>query len=589
MQANMNELTPPPPPPPPPPPADGASSPPASEVLRPSRHFRAIAGTAAAVVVAVAAAGGILAIRAFSGSSDSLVSMVPSDTALYVNVNFDPPASQKLAVQGLLNKFPALNDQSRSATVNGWLDSAFSSSGLNHNDISPWLGSELSIAIPASALSSLTPSAGVSSSGSPDVTVLIASKDDAKAQAALDKFRTGPVGRGDQWTTSAHDGVAVTSATGHGSAGAYAIANHTVIFESNAGGADAVIDTAHGKRANLLSSDTFKTVESQLPTDRLGLIYVDVPALVRQLASSVGSAAGGQSQLSAAQAYGGLGVALVARSDGVELDGTENYNASKLTADQRAQLGLAPHTNGSLAFIPRTALGMFALTGLQQTLKSVLTTVAPAGSAIDSTLQQFGVTGSAGIITHLSGDAGVEVDQGRGQTLPTGALLFDTDSTTAAQTFLDNLMSSICRQSTACDPSQVTRQVDNGVTISSVPVSAVGGSGVQPSWAVSNGWAIIGSSPAEVRAVLDSHASGSTISTSPSYQAVTSHVGTSNNGMLYVDIPAVLRAIRTALPPGAQTSYDSGAAPYLNHFGAVELATRNASDHMMFTLFVQIR
>jgi hypothetical protein len=581
----MNELT----LPPPPPPADGASLPPASEVLRPSRHFRAIAGTAAAIVVAIAAAGGILALRALGGSADSLVSMVPSDTALYVNVNFDPPASQKLAVQGLLNKFPALSDQSRSATVNGWLDTAFSSAGLNHNDISPWLGSELSIAIPASALSSLTPSGGVASSGSPDVTVLIASKDDARAQAALDKFRTGPVGRADQWTTSAHDGVTVTSATGHGSAGAYAIANHTVIFASNAGAADAVIDTAHGKRASLLSSDTFKTVEAQLPADRLGLVYMDVPALVRQFASSVGSAGGGPSQLGAAQAYGGLGVALVARSDGIELDGTENYNASKLTADQRAQLGIAPHTNGSLAFIPRTALGMFALTGLQQTLNSVLTTVAPSGSAIDSTLQQFGVTGSAGIITHLSGDAGVEVDQVPGQTLPTGALLFSTDSTTAAQTFLDNLMSSICRQSSVCDPSQVTRQVDKGVTISSVPVSAAGGSGVQPSWAVSNGWAIIGSSPAEVRAVLDSHASGSTIGTSSSYQAVTTHVGTGNNGVLYVDVPAVLRAIRTALPPGAQASFDSSAAPYLGHFGAVELATRNASDHMAFTLFVQIR
>ncbi len=400
----------------------------------------------------MAAAGGILALRAFGGSGDSLVSMVPSDTALYVNVNFDPPASQKLAVQGLLNKFPALSDQSRGATINGWLDTAFSPAGLNHNDISPWLGSELSIAIPASALSSLTPSAAAPSTSSPDVAVLIASKDDAKAQAALDKFRSGPVGRAEQWTTSAHNGVTVTSATGNGSGGAYAIANHTVIFASTSAAADAVIDTAQGKRANLLSSATFKTVEAQLPSDRLGLIYVDVPALVARLGSSLGSVAGGQAQLGAAQAYGGLGVALVARSDGIEVDGTENYNASKLTADQRTQLGIAPHTNGSLAYVPRTALGLFALTGLQQTLKSVLTTVAPAGSAIDSTLQQFGVTGSGGIITHLGGDAGIEVDQVPGQTLPAGALLFDTDSTAAAQTFLDNLMSAACRQSSACDP-----------------------------------------------------------------------------------------------------------------------------------------
>jgi hypothetical protein len=66
-------------------------------------------------------------------------------------------------------------------------------------------------------------------------------------------------------------------------------------------------------------------------------------------------------------------------------------------------------------------------------------------------------------------------------------------------------------------------------------------------------------------------------------------VGTSNNGVLYVDVPAVLRAIRSALPPSAQAPYDSSAAPYLNHFGAVELATRNASDHMTFTLFVGVR
>ncbi len=303
----------------------------------------------------------------------------------------------------------------------------------------------------------------------------------------------------------------------------------------------------------------------------------------------MGSTSTGQSALSGAQAYGALGVALVAGSDGVALDGSVNYDASKLTPDQRTQLGISPHANGSLAFVPKTAFAMLGLTGLQQTLKSVLTTVAPAGSAIDSTLQQFGVTGSGGIITHLSGDAGIEVDQSPGQTVPAGALMFGTDSTAAAQSFLDNLMSSGCRQSSSCDASQVTMQVDQGVTISSVPVSGVGGSAVVPSWAVSNGWAIIGSSPAEVRAVLDSHAAGSTITTSPTYQAVTSHTGTSNNGMLYVDIPSVLSAIRKALPPDAQTSYDSTGAPYLNHFGAVAFSEQNASDHVTFTLFVGIR
>ena len=573
-----------------PPTHNGASSTLDGEVPRPSRHLRAIAGGTVAVVVAVAVAGGFLAFRVFHGSADAFVSMVPSDTAVYVNVNFDPPGGQKLAVASLLNKFPGLGDQSRDATVNRWLDTAFSGSGLNHNDITPWLGSELSVAMPASALSSLTPSVGLGSSVSPpNVAVLVASRDNGKAQAALDKFRTGPVGGAGTWTTTTHDGVTVTSGTAHGSGGAYAITNNTVIFASSSSAVDAVIETAQGKRANLQSSSSYKMVESQLPADRLGLTYVDVPALFRQFGSSLGSVTGGQAQLIAAQAYNGFGVALVASSDGIALEGTQNYDASKLTPEQRSLLGIAPHPNGSLGFVPRSAYGLLAFTGLQQTLRSMLNTVAPAGSAIDMTLQQFGVTGSGGIISHLSGDAGIEVDQMPGQTVPAGALIFDTDSTTAAQSFLDNLMSSICRQSSVCDPSQIVRQADQGVTISSVPLSAAAGIGVEPSWAVSNGWAIIGSNPAEVRAALDSRASGSTISRSPTYNAVTSHVATSNNGMFYMDIPAVVSAIRKVLPPDVLASFDGSAGPFVNRLGAVELSTKNASDHVTFSLFVLIR
>jgi hypothetical protein len=215
--------------------------------------------------------------------------------------------------------------------------------------------------------------------------------------------------------------------------------------------------------------------------------------------------------------------------------------------------------------------------------------VAPDGSAIDTVLRQFGVTGTGGIIGHLSGDGGIEVDQAPGQTIPAGAFLVGTDSTTAAQHFLDNLMSTICQQSSACDPSQVTTQVDQGVTISSVPLAAVADAGVQPSWAVSDGWAIVGSSPDEVRAVLDSHESGSTINKSPTFKAITSHVATSNNGMFYLDVPAVVSAIRKVLPPDAQASFDSKVAPYLNPIGAVGLSGQTASDHITFTLFVQIR
>ena len=569
------------------PPHNDGSSPGDSDLPGPPRSLRLIAGIAA-VAVAVAAAAGFLALRAFHGSADAVVSMVPGDTALYVTVNLDPPGGQKLAVASLFNKFPALSDQKRSATVNAWLDTAFSSTGLKHDDITPWVGSELSVAMPASAISPVAFGGGGATSRQTDVSVLVATKDDAKAQVALDKFKNGPTGRASRWTTSVFDGVTVTTGGGTGS-GTYAITNHTVILASTRAAVDAVIDTTQGKRASLQSSSRYRTVESQLPADRLGLIYMDIPAFVNGVASSLPSIPGVQTQLSAARAYGGFGAALVASTDGVALYGTENFDASKLTPAQRAQLGAAPHANGSIAFVPKTAFGFLALTGLQQTLTSVLQTVSPTGSAIDATLQQLGVTGSAGIIGHLSGDAAIEVNQAPGQATPAGALVFDTNSTSAAQSFLDHLMSSVCVQSSVCDPSQITTQLDAGVKISSVPLAAAPGTGIAPSWAVSNGWAIIATGPAEVRAMLASHASGSNISTSPGYTAVTSHVGTSNNGMFYVDVPSVLTAIRTVLPADAQASFDRSVAPSLGHLGAVAFSSRNASDHMTFTVFVQVR
>jgi hypothetical protein len=572
----------------PPPPYNDGSSSGDGDLPGPPRRLRVVAGIAT-VAVAIAAAGGFLALRAFhGGSADTVVSMVPGDTALYVTVNLDPPAGQKLAVAGLFNKFPALTDQKRNATVNAWLDTAFSSTGLRHDDITSWVGSEVSIAMPASAVSSVALGSGGATSTQPDVSVLVASKDDAKAQLALDKFRSGSTRRADTWTTSVFDGVTVTTGSGPGS-GAYAITNHTMILASTRAAVDAVIDTTQGKRASLQSSSRYRTVEAQLPADRLGLIYMDIPAFISGAASSLPSIPGAHTQLSAARAYGGFGAAVVASTDGVAVYGTVDFDASKLTPAQRTQLGAAPHANGSLAFVPRTAIGFLALTGLQQTLTSVLQTVSPTGSAIDATLQQLGLTGSTGIIGHLSGDTAIEVNQAPGQTTPAGALVFDTNSTSAAQSFLNHLMSSVCGQASLCDPSQITTQLDAGVTISSVPLAAAPGVGIAPSWAVSNGWAIIATSPAEVRAMLAGHVSGSNITTSPGYTAVTSHVGTSNNGMFYVDVPSVLTAIRTVLPAGAQASFDKSVAPSLGHLGAVAFSSRNASDHMTFTVFVQVR
>ena len=65
-------------------------------------------------------------------------------------------------------------------------------------------------------------------------------------------------------------------------------------------------------------------------------------------------------------------------------------------------------------------------------------------------LQQLGITGSSGIINHLTGDAGVEVEQVEGTQVPSGALLIGTNSSGAAQSFLDGLTRTACSAANAC-------------------------------------------------------------------------------------------------------------------------------------------
>src|SRR5207302_3804183 len=101
-------------------------------------------------------------------------------------------------------------------------------------------------------------------------------------------------------------------------------------------------------------------------------MYVDLEAVAKRLGSAVGSARSSQPSLNMLQAITGFGMAVVASSNGIALDGTEDFDTSKLTSDMRTMLSLSPHVNGTLAYVPKSAYGLFAFTGLQQTLRSAL-------------------------------------------------------------------------------------------------------------------------------------------------------------------------------------------------------------------------
>jgi uncharacterized protein DUF3352 len=554
---------------------------------KPSHVRRNVAAALVAVVVAGAVAGGIFAFRFVRGAADTAVAMVPSDSVVYASFNLDPPGSQKMALNDLFNKFPAVSsDSQRDTWINLALDNLGMQAGFTHADVRPWLGPQLAVTAQATAFRF-----SGSSSHAAAFAFLISSTDDAKAQSAIDKLRSGKWS-GYTWSTQTHDGVQETVGQGSGVPVVSAIVNHMVVLGGSVDFVNEVIDTAHGKHASLDSTNEYKTAVSQLPSDRIALLYVSVPELVKQAGSSaVGGPFGGtssQTQRALADAYRGIGAALVASSDGVAINAVEDYDAAKLPAEVKALLSVPADQNGALALVPAHAYGFLALTGLRQDLQyfaGAFSSLSPFGGG--PTLDELGITGPSGIVNHLTGDAGFEVDAVSGSNVPAGAFVFATDSGASAQTFLDSLAATVCQKTNQCSVSQETKQSYSGVSIMSLALGGNTPAGVSPSWAVSGNWGILASSADEVKAVIDSQSKGG-ITASPDYVAINSHLSSPNNGALYLNIRAIVAAIRKVLPADVQTVFDATIAPNISPLKGLAVTATNSPDHMSSTLFLQI-
>jgi hypothetical protein len=90
------------------------------------------------------------------------------------------------------------------------------------------------------------------------------------------------------------------------------------------------------------------------------------------------------------------------------------------------------------------------------------------------------------------------------------------------------------------------------------------GSGLQVAYTVTNGMGIVGTSPQEVEAVIDSESGGASVATAPNFVSAISH-GSTQGDVIYVDFQSVwdmmgsqnvsgnLTPLRTLLVTGHQT------------------------------------
>jgi hypothetical protein len=294
---------------------------------------------------------------------------------------------------------------------------------------------------------------------------------------------------------------------------------------------------------------------------------------------------------------------LSAQSQGLALDSAMVTDPSKLSEEQRASLGGPEKLNPLLEWVPQDAYFVTAEPNLDQVLQQLADQIGRQTPDAALGLELMGLTGEHGLIASMTGDAVVEVGPGSVAPYPAGAIMFGTDDETSVEEAFSRLAPQVA-STLAGDVARVNAKgkvhvvktpppewdstLYGEVTIHYLPVKDTAKAGVAISYAVTDGVAIIASSPDEVERLIDTHAGGTPITASPSFSKATEQVGGPEGSIVYLNVAGVLSAVRDAIPPDERSVFDLTVAPNLDPISAIAVGGEGGETHATSRIFIVI-
>jgi Protein of unknown function (DUF3352) len=555
--------------------------PPASRTGRAQRWLV----VALATLLVVAGGGSAAAFFLMRGAGEELLQLVPASSEVVVTAYLDPSAGQKVNLMALANRFPALRDDQRfRQQIDDVLDEALEGAGLSHEDVRPWLGSQVAFVVDLEVNDDV-----------PTASFLVASEDDEAARKTLEKALLGSLGN--EQTSQYRGATMHIFGSGGTSSFGYVIVDHVVVLSNQSIGLTRVVDVSEGSAPAIADDPAFLDTISSLPQGKLGLAYVNPTEIANQAFSATGlGAAGTAPGLDLLRAISGVGTTLSAHPDGLAFDVAVRMDPSKLDPVTRLQLDQPVHENGVLGFVPADAYAVATQQGLDETLKQTVDQIlaTPEGERIR---QRIGVDDA---LAALTGDLAFEVGPGSGPVPAGGAILIGVRDPSAVQRTLDGLAELVLiargragapafGDVTGLERHDVLETVPKatwrsstyqGTTIWYLDDAELSGTGFVPSYAVVEGAAIVGSSPTEIRKVIDTQAgSAANIGESSSYRRAVSRVP-DGASTFYVDVGAIVSRFGSQLPPDVVSNIEP--------FKTVVQGASSSSSLITYRLFIEI-
>jgi hypothetical protein len=532
-------------------------------------------GAGALAVFAIAVAAVLL----LAQPNPSIEKMVPASHDVLVIANLNPSLAQKVNLLRAVHSFP---DTTTDAAISTKLDQAFKDAGLSFtNDVQPWLGGEVGVS-------------GVmnfDNGGDSPFALFATSRDDAKAKAALATFRSGSVGKKYSWHDETYGGISIASGTPTTTSAkpvAYGYVDHVVVVATSATMIHEIIDTDQGRSPRLVDSSDFKATMTLLPSDRVGMGYIAGKSLVagvkKQMTKPSTLGLPVLKTMDDLNALQGIGGALSATGTGVAFDLAVKLDAGKLSPATRQAFAATGHPDAVLRWVPKSSDGFLAIANVDESIKTLLDQYG-TDATVKAGTDAVGLTGPTGILPHLTGDLGLEVELGN-NSIPAGAILIGTNNPAAMNAFFGKLVALVAETSQQNPGAGITRTSYRGTVITSwTSPSLTGVPGLTPSYAALDGMGILASSQAEVKALIDAHASGSNITADPTYQAASAASLSRPAGIMYVNVARVVDALEK-LPTGS--AMDPKAVGYLAPLKAFILTSTSQTGGALERFFVAI-
>jgi hypothetical protein len=287
---------------------------------------------------------------------------------------------------------------------------------------------------------------------------------------------------------------------------------------------------------------------------------------------------------------------LSAEPDGIALDVSASYDPAKLSEETRAQVAAPDAPNRLLQMVPADALAVYGLKHLDLAVDSFVTQLEQTDPRAVQEITKAGFAGDGGLVSHLTGDLAFEAGPKASGAGVGGALMVGVDDADAARRAIESLttMAYGSVQATAegmassgplVSPDEwkpTWKAADyRGIEIRTLTLPYDGGSGI--SYAIFDGAAVIGASADDVRHVIDTAQDGPAFDLAASLGSVPT-----SDGFLYLDPAGIGKAIRAALPPEGQATYDKEVKPKLDPVQAVEFGAESDETHTHIRFFVSI-